>query len=334
MIINVKNGEVLAATSLPDFDPNSANTNPNASNMFNRVTLGVYELGSTFKIFTTAALLEQKHPLFSQKFDATHPIVEGGHTIHDYHAENKFLTLPEVFMVSSNIGTARMAQEIGTNGLKSMFDELGLLKKPDFEIEEVGSPIIPKPWREINTLTASYGHGIAVSPLQLMGAVSDIVNGGYKIYPKLVMNADKAKATNSNERIISTETSLKMRQLLRLVVSEGTARKANISGYYVGGKTGTAEKNINGKYTSDKNIAIFVGAFPIDNPMYAVMVLVDEPHPNKSSYGYATAGWVAAPAVGRIVTSMGSLLGMQPHTDTADIAEPLKQFISDVKGEH
>lgn len=334
VIMDVRNGDILAATSLPDFDPNAPGTNPKDPSMFNRVTLGVYELGSTFKIFTTAALIEQKRPSFARKFDATKPITEGGHTIHDYHPENKPLTLPEVFMVSSNIGTARMAQEVGTAGLKSMFNDLGLLKKPQLEIEEVGSPIVPSPWREINTLTASYGHGIAVSPLQMVSAVSSVVNGGLRVAPRLVMQDSEENKSADSVRVISKETSLKMRQLLRLVVSNGTARKADVDGYFIGGKTGTAEKSVNGRYVGDKRMAVFVGVFPIDNPRYAVMVLVDEPHPNKSSYGYATAGWVAAPAVGRIVSAMGSLIGMSPQYDVTDIAEPLKQFVVDVKGEH
>ncbi len=331
VIMDVNSGEILAATSLPDFDPNAANTNPMAPDMFNRVTLGTYELGSTFKIFTTAALLDQKRTPFAHKFDATKPIKEGGHTIHDYHAENKMLTLPEVFMVSSNIGTAKMAQEIGTAGLKSMFADLGLLKKMDFEIDEVAAPIIPSPWREINTLTASYGHGIAVTPLQMVSAVSSIVNGGIKVTPKLVMDAGSNKKESEQVRVVSKETSLKMRQLMRLVVSHGTGKKANVPGYYIGGKTGTADKNINGRYIGDKRMAIFVGVFPINDPQYAVMVLVDEPHPNKGSYGYATAGWVAAPAAGRIVNAMGSLIGMSPQENMTDISEPLKQFIADVK---
>lgn len=334
VIMDVNSGEIMAATSLPDFDPNAANTNPKATDMFNRVTLGTYELGSTFKIFTTAALLDQKHTPFAHKFDATKPIKEGGHTIHDYHAENKMLTLPEVFMVSSNIGTGRMAQEIGTAGLKSMFADLGLLKKMEFEIDEVAAPIIPSPWREINTLTASYGHGIAVTPLQMVSAVSSIVNGGIKVTPKLVMDGGEIKKEPEQVRVVSKETSLKMRQLMRLVVSHGTGKKANVPGYYIGGKTGTAEKNINGRYVGDKRMAIFVGVFPINDPQYAIMVLVDEPHPNKTSYGYATAGWVAAPAAGRIVTAMGSLIGMSPQENMTDISEPLKQFVADVKEEH
>lgn len=336
VIMDVNNGEVLAATSLPDFDPNTVTANPTAPEMFNRVTLGVYEPGSVFKAFTLAALLDLKHPSFSKEYDAINPIHIGHHTIRDYHPEKRPLTIPEIFMVSSNIGTAHMAQDIGTASLKKMFSDLGLMKKPEFEIDEVGGPIIPNPWGEVNTLTASYGHGIAVTPLQVITAMSTITNGGLKVKPTLVMRSDeeKAKEENSATRIVSKETSLKMRQLLRLVVSNGTARKADVLGYAIGGKTGTAQKNVNGRYVADKRMAMFVGVFPINNPKYAVLVMVDEPHPNKSSYGYATAGWVAVPAAGRIVSDMGSIMGIEPRPDDPDISEPLKQFITNVKAEH
>lgn len=331
IIMDVNTGEVLAAISLPDFDPQYPTADPKSPEMFNRVSLGTYELGSTFKIFTTAALLEQKNVPLSKKYDASQPVRAGRFTINDFHGEKRPLTIPEVFMVSSNIGTAHMAQEIGTDGLKSFYADLGLLKKANFEIDEIGAPIIPSPWREINTLTASYGHGIAVSPLQLISATSSIVNGGLKVIPHLVLQDEKNIALT---RIISKTTSLKMRQLMRLVVKEGTARKADVKGYSIGGKTGTADKNINGRYEKNSRIATFVGAFPIDNPKYAILIMVDEPHPNKSSYGYATAGWVSAPAVARTVTSMGTLLGIKPDTTSTDISESLNQFISEQTKEH
>lgn len=334
VIMDVNNGEILAATSLPDFDPNQVKYNPTAPEMFNRVTLGVYEPGSTFKIFTTAILLDLKHPSFSKQYDATNPIREGRFTIKDFHPEKRPLTIPEIFMVSSNIGTAHMAQDIGTLEFKKGLADFGLMKKPSFEIEETGYPIIPKPWGNINTLTASYGHGIAVTPLQLISAVGTVINGGLRVHPSLVMRDKQDGQMASDVRVISKETSLKMRQLMRLVVSQGTAKKADIPGYNIGGKTGTAQKNLHGRYLQDKRMALFVGAFPMNNPQYAVLVLVDEPNPNKTSYGYATAGWVAAPAVGRIISEMGSIMGIQPHHDDVDISEPLKQFISDVKGEH
>ncbi len=334
VIMDVNNGQILAATSLPDFDPNRVASAPTAPEMFNRVTLGVYEPGSVFKVFTTAALLDLKHPSFSKQYDATNPIREGRFTIKDFHPEHRPLTIPEIFMVSSNIGTAHMAQDIGTESLKKFFADLGLMKKPEFEIEEIGAPIIPSPWGSINTLTASYGHGIAVSPMQISSAVSTVVNGGMRVSPSLVMRDKDDAKEKSLTRVLSKETSLKMRQLLRLVVSNGTARKADVPGYFIGGKTGTAQKNVHGRYVADKRMALFVGVFPMNDPKYAVLIMVDEPNPNKSSYGYATAGWVAVPAVGKVISGMGSILGMQPHHDEVDIAESLKQYINDVKAEH
>lgn len=330
ILMDVHTGEVLAATSLPDFNPHAPSSDANSPEMFNRLTLGMYELGSTFKIFTTAALLEKKSFPLSRKYDTTEPVRMAGHTIHDYHPEKRPLSIPEIFMVSSNIGTVHMAQDLGTDSMKKFFADLGLMSKMSFDIDEVGSPIIPSPWREINTLTASYGHGIAVSPMQLIAATSAIVNGGIKVNAHLVKQENEPIAST---RVISQQTSLKMRQLMRLVVSHGTARKANVEGYEIGGKTGTAQKNVHGRYDAGKRIATFVGAFPIDDPKYAVLVMVDEPNPNAKSYGYATAGWVAAPAVGKIVSSVGSILGMKPDMDAVDISDPLMKFVSEKGGE-
>lgn len=334
IIMDVNTGEVLASVSLPDFDPHETVTDIKDTRRFNRATLGVYELGSTFKIFTFAALLEKKHAVMSATYDATQPLKRGRFTISDFHGEKRPLTIPEIFMVSSNIGTALMAEQVGTAGMKDFFHDLGLLDKADFEINELGRPMIPNPWREISTLTASYGHGIAVTPLQLTSAVSSIVNGGLLVKPTIIRKDDKEASTRSHVRIVSKETSLKIRQLLRLVVSDGTARKANIKGYEVGGKTGTSDKNFNGRYVRDKRISSFVGVFPIYDPKYVVFVTVDEPKPNKTSYGYATAGWVAVPAVARVISSIGPILNMNLETDAPDLADPLRPFLHKIKGEH
>lgn len=333
VIMDANSGAVLASVSLPDFDPHAPKNDIHAPEIFNRVTLGVYELGSTFKIFTTAALLDQKNTNLATQYDTSKPIRVGNHTIHDFHPEKRPLTIPEIFMVSSNIGTVHMAQDIGTDGLRKFYSDLGFFRKPEFEIDEVASPIIPSPWREINTMTASFGHGIAVTPLQLVSAASSVINGGLKVTPHLVENSADLNNPQTRTRIVSQETSLKMRQLLRLVVSHGTARKADIKGYEVGGKTGTAEKNIHGRYEGNKRIAVFIGSFPIYDPKYTIMVLVDEPHPNKSSYGYATAGWVAAPAVGKVVAAMGALTAMKPEHDAVDISDSLLQYVAEKSGE-
>lgn len=313
VIMDVSNGEILGAVSLPDFDPYEYQ-NANDLQKFNQITLGVYELGSVFKIFSTAALLEKSNAKISKKFDVREPIKVGRFQIKDYHPENRLLSLPEVFIHSSNIGSAMMGQHVGTKKLKSFYKDLGLLNKPDFEILELGRPIVPNPWREVHTLTASYGHGIAVSPLQLMSATASIVNGGTLVKPTIISsnNSHQNAFQKSKLRIVSPQTSHRLRQLMRLVVTEGTGSKADVSGFLVGGKTGTAEKPSKGGYNETKLLSSFLGVFPMNEPKYAVYVMIDEPQGIKETYGYATGGWVGAPTVGRIISGMVSVLGLKP----------------------
>lgn len=329
VIMDVTNGEILAGVSLPDFDPQHMGKAKD-NEKFSRLTLGAYELGSVFKVFSTAAFFETRDLPMSTTFDATEPLKIGRHTINDYHGKKRVLTLPEVFMYSSNIGTAMMAQSIGTDALKSFYEDLGLLTPLDFEIREVARPLTPDPWREINTLTASYGHGVTTTPLQLVSGVSSIVNGGYLVKPKLILDENDQQKPDSEIRIVSEKTAHRMRQLLRLVVTEGTASKAAVAGYKVGGKTGTAEKIVNGKYDNKKKISSFVGVFPMDDPKYAIFIMVDEPKGTKKSWGYATGGWVAAPTVARVVASMASILGIPPEIEPAETAfgNGLKQYIA------
>lgn len=330
LVMDIDNGEILAAVSLPDYDPHDYQRAKDAE-IFNRVTLGAYELGSTFKIFSTAALLEKNNANMAQKFDVREPLEVGRFKIRDYHAEDRILTLPEVFIHSSNIGSALMGQEVGTDYIKNFYADLGLLDTPEFEIKEMGKPLVPKPWREINTLTASYGHGIAVSPLQLVKATASIMNGGVLVNPTLIKNPSKInpeKAIDQPEfRIVSPQTSHRMRQLMRLVVTEGTGGNADVKGYLVGGKTGTAEKPGRGGYDRDKLISSFLGVFPMDNPRYAVFVMVDEPKGTKETYGYATGGWVGAPAVGKIVAGMASIMGLPPNQSADRFEESLVRYV-------
>lgn len=314
LIMDIETGEVLAATSLPDFDPHDYQKAKDAE-VFNRLTLGVYELGSSFKIFSTAALLEKTNANMSQKFDVREPIQVGRFKIRDYHPEKRILSLPEVFIHSSNIGSAIMGQAVGTENLKNFYKDIGLFDVPEFEIGEMGRPLIPSPWRDVNTLTASYGHGIAVSPLQLVKATASIMNGGVLVKPTLIKNSSHVNGDKRRPdlRVISPQTSHRMRQLMRLVVTEGTGSKADVEGFLVGGKTGTAEKPGKGGYSRKKLISSFLGVFPMDAPRYVVFVMVDEPQGNKVSYGYATGGWVGAPTVSRVISSMASVLGMTPN---------------------
>lgn len=327
VIMDVTNGEILAGVSLPDFDPHTL-SKAKSTEIFNRLTLGAYELGSVFKIFSTAAFFETRDLPMSTTFDAREPIKKGRFTINDYHAQKRIMTLPEVFMHSSNIGTAMMAEAIGTESLRKFYDDLGLLTPLDFEIREVARPLVPDPWREINTLTASYGHGVATTPVQLVTGVSSVVNGGYLVKPKLIYT-EEPKRQQEDIRIVSEKTAHRMRQLLRLVVAEGTGSKADVPGYKVGGKTGTAEKIVDGRYDKKKKISSFVGVFPMDDPKYAVFIMVDEPKGTKQSWGYATGGWVAAPAVAKTIASMAAILGIPPEIETAHaFGSGLKQYIA------
>lgn len=331
VIMDAASGEVLAGVSLPDFDPHLAGK-ADGNALFNRLTLGVYELGSVFKVFSTSAFLDSRNVPMSTSFDASEPIKIGRFTIRDYHAKNRVLTIPEVFMYSSNIGSALMGQAVGDEGLRGFYKDLGLLDPLDFEIREVARPLVPHPWREVSTLTASYGHGIATTPLQTASAMASIVNGGSLVKPTLVKDdAPPSSPQKSPElRIISPETAHRMRQLLRLVVTDGTGRKADVKGYRVGGKTGTAEKIINGHYESKKLISSFIGAFPMDAPRYVVFVVIDEPRGNKKSFGYATGGWVGAPTVARVVSSMASILGIpaMPVPEDRELGASLKQYVA------
>lgn len=333
LIMDIQSGEILAAVSLPDFDPHAPMTAQDSAR-FNRVTLGTYELGSCFKIFSTAALLEQQHPGLGTTFDARTPIKIGRFTINDYHPENRDLTIPEVFMYSSNIGTARMGQAIGTDNLRDFYAQLGLLDPVPFDLPEVGRPQVPKPWGEVSTLTASYGHGIAVTPLHLAVATATVIGDGHRVTPRLIMPATTHKsrrAAPEGARVVSDETVRAMRSLLRVVVQHGTGSKAEVPGFLVGGKTGTAEKSINGRYVAKALISSFVGVFPMDQPKYLIVVSIDDPKPNKSSFGYATAGWTAAPAVARVVASMAGVLGLQPRPDASDPAAPLLPYLAEFR---
>ena len=325
VVMDVNTGEIIAGISLPDYNPHDMRK-VTSDQKFSRLSQGAYELGSVFKIFSTAAFLENRGLPLSTTFDAREPLKKGRHTINDYHAQKRIMSVPEVFMHSSNIGTAMMAEAIGGEGLKQFYADLGLMDPMDFEIREVATPLKPSPWREINTLTASYGHGITTTPLQLAAGVSTIVNGGYLVKPRLVL--DSEPQLDPEISVVSEATSHKMRQLLRITVSEGTGSKAAVKGYKVGGKTGTAEKIVNGRYDDDKKISSFVGIFPSDKPQYVVYIMVDEPKGNKRSWGYATGGWVAAPAVSRVIASIAAIKGIAPDIEgDQEFGASLKQYI-------
>lgn len=327
VVLDVRTGEILGAVSLPDFDPHRP-ARASENDRRNRVSLDVFELGSVFKIFSTAAALELRHVPMGEEFDATKPIRRRGFTISDYHAERRFLTIPEIFMHSSNIGAALMGERVGTDDLKAFYGRLGLTSKLDLEIAETGTPLLPDPWGDIHTLTASYGHGIAVTPMQLAAAVASVVGDGTYVRPTLLAVDAMAKRA-PGQRVMSSDTVQKMRALMRLVVTDGTGTNADTPGYRVGGKTGTAELSVGGGYDTSRLMSSFVGAFPIEDPRYVVFVIVEEPKPNAHSHGYATGGWVAAPAARRIVASMGAALGLDVALNVPghDLSESLRRYV-------
>ncbi|HEY7992188.1 MAG TPA: penicillin-binding protein 2 [Stellaceae bacterium] len=319
IVMNVRNGEVLALSSLPDFDPNNLSTST-PDQLYNHATFGVYEMGSVFKIFNTAMLLSSGLATMDTKFDATNPIHIGRFTIHDDHPQRRWLSVAEVFQYSSNIGSAKEALAAGIPRQEDFLGKLGLLNTPKFELPEVAAPHIPSPWHEVNLMTVAFGHGISVSPLQMASAVSAVVNGGLLYRPTLVAGEDQP----TGQRVLSPQISDEMRRLLRLVVTSGTGRFAAAPGYLVGGKTGTAEEVANAGYARKQLLSSFVGVFPINDPQYVVIISIDQPHGNKSSYGYATAGWVAAPGVSHIIERMAPLVGIHPiDEDSPEIRRAL-----------
>ena len=313
LVMDANTGEILALTSLPDFDPNHPAAAPNLSR-FNQATKGVYELGSVFKVLTVAMALDSGATKIAGAYDATEPIRVAGFRIRDSHAKKRWLSVPEILIYSSNIGAAKMALDIGRDVQRSYLDRFGLLSRPGLEIPEVGTPIGPGRG-EASTMTTAFGYGLSVSAVQFATAFAAIVNGGVLIPPTLLKK--KVGERTVGVQVIQEQTSNQMRRLLRAVVEKGTGRRARAPGYLVGGKTGTAEKAGKGGYQREKLISSFVAAFPMTEPKYVVYLFLDEPRGNAETHGYATAGWTAAPSVGRVVGRIAPILGVQPVDDQA-----------------
>ncbi len=327
IVLDVHTGEVLALTSLPDFNPNAPGRSAGAANaaemaptagglpknMLNRATYDVFELGSTFKALTIAMGLNAGTiTSMDKKYDASRPLHIAGFTIHDDHALNRPLTVPEIFIHSSNIGTARIASELGRDRQRAYLDQLGFFRPVENELPERARPKFPplSNWGEVATMTIGYGHGIAVSPLHLANAYATLVNGG--IYRPTTLIKLAPGAAPLGRRVFTGATSDSMRALLRMVVTGGTGRKADAPGYRVGGKTGTAEKLSGGRYVKGANISTFAAAFPMDAPRYVVVAMIDDPRGSKTSFGFKTAGMVVAPMMGRLIERIGPLLGVTP----------------------
>ncbi|MCK5549009.1 MAG: penicillin-binding protein 2, partial [Hyphomicrobiaceae bacterium] len=310
IVLDVHSGEIVALSSLPDYDPNRREQALD-KDRFNRVTSGVFEMGSVFKIFTTAGALDAGVTSLDKGYDARKPWKVASFTINDFHAKRRWLSVPEIFIYSSNIGSAKMALDLGPKRHKASLEKLGLLKRMNTEAGLSAAPIVPKKWGRLNTMTIAYGHGLSVTPLQLASGAATLVNGGYKVNPTFLVRSRK-DAQEQSERVVKLQTSDLMRYLLRLNVQQGSGKQADTAGYRVGGKTGTAEKVVNGQYSRTKLLTSFIGVFPMDAPEYVVLVLLDEPQRVKKTGGRATAGVNAAPTVGRIVERIGPMLSVTP----------------------
>ena len=316
LIMDVRTGELLAMVSLPDFDPNAPGSAP-ADNRFNRNTLGLYEMGSTFKTFAIAMALDAGTATMRSSYDAREPIKISRFAINDDHAQKRWLTVPEVFKHSSNIGAAKIALEVGAEGQKAFMRKLGMLDPVQLELPELGKPKYPRDWRPINVMTISFGHGLSVTPIHLVSSVATVVNGGI-LHPPTLLKRKEGEPIPGRQ-VLKASTSDNMRRLMRLVVEDGTGKKSEAPGYWIGGKTGTAEKVSRGGYKKSARLSSFVAAFPIHDPRYAVVIMVDEPKGTKKTSGFATGGWVAAPVVQRVVQRMGPLVGLPPVDETPEI---------------
>ncbi|MEN0002077.1 MAG: penicillin-binding protein 2 [Pseudomonadota bacterium] len=310
VVLNAHTGEIVSMVSLPDYDPNDP-FNALDADRLNRMSAGVYEMGSTFKAFTTAMALDAGTATLASQYDATRPIRFGRFTINDFHGKGRVLSVPEIFIYSSNIGTAKMADDVGIEGHREFIKRLGLLDKLETQLPEVARPTEPSEWKKLNSITISFGHGMSTTPLQTAVAAAALVNGGKLVQPTF-LSRSRVEADQVAKRVLSEKTSADMRYLFRLNVEKGSGRRADVPGLFVGGKTGTAEKVVNGRYSGDHRFNAFLSAFPMDDPEYVVLVIIDEPKPAEGQSS-ATAGLNAAPTVGNIIRRTAGLLGVMPN---------------------
>jgi cell division protein FtsI (penicillin-binding protein 3) len=315
LLTDVRTGEIVAMVSVPDYDSNHPREALDPTRI-NRLTTGVYEMGSTFKALTLAMALDSGRFNLKSSLDARAPLQYGKFTIHDFHPQSRILSLPEVFTYSSNIGTARMAVALGVEHHKAFLRKLGQLDRLRTELPESAEPLAPKRWMELNTVTIAFGHGLSVAPLQAMMAIGALVNGGNLIPPTFLKRSEQEAAALAR-RVIKPDTSEKMRYLMRLNVEKGTATKADVKGYYVGGKTGTSEKVVMGRYSKTKVLTSFTAVLPADRPRYALLIMIDEPQSTPESHGYATSGWNAVPVGGAVIGRIAPLLGIEPRFELA-----------------
>ena len=319
VMMDIHTGEIIALASIPDFDPNEP-ASALVKDSFNRITAGIFEPGSIFKTVTMAGALDSGSVQITDRFDARFGIRFGRYTIDDFHGKHTILSLPEVYKYSSNIGTIRIMQAMGKDNYRAFLSTMGFDARVPFELPEMRLPAVPKEFSEVGAATASFGHGLSVSPLHMVTAYAAFVNGGNYITPTLYRR-DLPTAEAMYRRVLKPETSAEIRYLMRLNALEGSGTYMNKQslGYRVGGKTGTAEKVVDGRYSSNKVTNFFGSAFPLDNPQYAMVIMVDEPKSEGPTYG-TTAGFNAGMVTGRIVQRVAPMLGIAP-----DFSEVLDQ---------
>jgi cell division protein FtsI (penicillin-binding protein 3) len=333
VVMDVHTGEVLAMTSLPAFNPNAPGK-ATPDQMFNRATLGVFELGSTFKPFTLAMAMDSgtvRGP--GQIYNCPQVLTAYGHNIHDTHPFGRACSVAEIMMESSNIGMAQIADQIGTERQKAWLKKMGFLDRVEIELKERGRPLTPgSRWGPFETMTIGFGQGIAVAPLQLAMGYATLFDGGVYHRPTILKIGPDHPLT-PGRRVFSADTSYRMRSLLRLVVMKGTGRKADAPGYRIGGKTGTAQKLINGHYSKTINLTSFAGVFPMDDPRYVIIVMLDEPKATKETYGFTTAGWNVAPVVSRTVSRIAPMLGVAPDVNREPNMAEVLPYVQDAKAD-
>ena len=331
LVLDVDTGEVISMVSLPLFNPNKSGQ-ADAESLRNNVTQSVYELGSTFKPLTVADAIDSGSITnLARRYDATAPIQVGKYKIRDDHPSHRWLNTPETLVHSSNIGTARIADELGSERVQIFYRKLGFGEPPHIELRERGRTLWPTSWGRVTNMTVAYGHGIAVTPLHLASAYAAIINGGVW-RPATLLKVAPGKAAKGR-RIVSPKTSDIMRKMLRLIVTEGTGKKANVPGFRIGGKTGTAEKPGVGGYSKTINVSTFAAVFPMDKPRYVVIAMLDSPKGSAASSGQTTAAYTAAPVVAKVIARTGPMLGIYPNNNVDVDLSDMMPLLWKAKGE-
>jgi cell division protein FtsI (penicillin-binding protein 3) len=330
VVMDVHTGEVLAMTSLPTINPNNPGEGTPEAH-FNRATLGVFELGSTFKPFTLAMAMDSgvvTGP--GQMLNCPNALPAYGQVIHDTHPFGRPCSVAEAMMESSNIAMGQIADHVGKTRQRAWLKKMGFLDRAEIELKEKGRPLTPGVrWGPFETMTIGYGQGIAVAPLQLAMGYATLFDGGV-YHPPTILKVGPGHPLPPGRRVFTADTSYRMRSLLRLVVMKGTGKKADAPGYRVGGKTGTAQKIINGRYSKSINLTSFAGVFPMDDPRYVIVVL-DEPKATKDTYGFTTAGWNVAPVVSRTVSRIAPMLGVAPNMNREPNMGEVLPFVHETK---